>query len=258
MLPEGIELRPMTETDLPEILRIIRDHDEDDFEAARESYDQYGIEEQYVLTARDKVIGMTGAGYMDRTDRSYQLSWTYIDRRHAGRGLGSAMLRELIEILTARGVRKLFVTTSDLADRKRGEVYRAAIRCYEEVGFRLESKHEDYYAPGESRLTYGRRIGPLYATRPVFEPDSAGVALVDVGEIPETDDAYYVEWDYTDEGAMFHPEDLRRMIDQVAEWNGRCIFVGFPSDLPHFEEALKRQGFSQCGRLMDFYQDGLD
>ena len=47
------------------------------------------------------------------------------------------MLEELLEILKERGVRKLFVNTSDLTDPQRGQIYKDAIKTYETLGFRL-------------------------------------------------------------------------------------------------------------------------
>lgn len=258
MLPETMELRPMIPADVDQALRIIRDHDEDDYETATESYERYGVEDQYTLMEQGKVIGVTGCRYIEDTDRSYWLSWTYVDREYRGQGVGRAMLEELLGLLTERGVRKLFVNTSDLADPQRGSVYQDAIKMYEALGFRLELKYDDYYAPGESRLTYGRRVGPLYGLRPQVQPNSAGMELTGIEEIPETDDAYFVQWQYTQDGSMFTLEDLRRLARNAKDWKARCLFMGLPSDMPQVEEALQAGGFFSCGRLIDFYEDGLD
>lgn len=258
MLPPGMELRPMSPGDVQTALQIIRQHDEDDYEVATESYEKYGLEDQYVLADQGSVVGVTGVRYIPDTDRSYFLSWTYLETESRGRGLGSAMLEELLEILKQRGVRKLFVNTSDLTDPKRGQVYRDAIKTYEALGFRLELNYRDYYEPGESRLTYGRRIGPLYAARPVFEPDPIGVRLLGIEEIEETEDAYFVEWEFHEDGSIFTSEDLGQLARQAKEWEARCVFIGFPSNLPQMEQAVEAAGFLNCGRLVDFYEDGLD
>ena len=258
MLPPGTELRTMSPEDVQTALRIIRGYDEDDYETAIHAYEKYGVEDQYVLAAEGTVVGVTGVRYIPDTDRSYFLSWTYLDPEFRGRGLGTSMLEELLSVLEERGVRKLFVNTSDLTDPKRGQVYKDAIATYEALGFRLELNYRDYYEPGESRLTYGRRIGPLYALRPTFEPDPAGVRLLGIEEIGETDDAYFVEWEFCEDGSMFTAEDLAQLARQAKEWEARCVFVGFPSKLPQMEQAVEAAGFSNCGRLVDFYEDGLD
>jgi GNAT superfamily N-acetyltransferase len=248
----------MSPDDVQTALQIIRAHDQDDYETAIQSYENYGVEDQYVLEAESRVIGVTGIRYIPDTDRSYFLSWTYLDPGFRGRGLGTAMLEELLSVLEQRGVRKLFVNTSDLMDPKQDQVYRDAIKMYETLGFRLELNYRDYYEPGESRLTYGRRIGPLYALRPVFEPDPAGVRLLGIEEIAETDDAYFVEWEFCEDGSMFASQDLVQLARQAKEWDARCVFAGFPSNLPQMEQSVEGAGFSNCGRLVDFYEDGLD
>jgi predicted GNAT family acetyltransferase len=211
-----------------------------------------------VLTAQGVVRGVTGVRYIPDTDRSYFLSWTYLDPEFRGQGLGTAMLEELLEILKERGVRKLFVNTSDLTDPQRGQIYKDAIKTYETLGFRLELNYQDYYEPGESRLTFGRRIGPLYAIRPSFDPDPVGVRLLGIEEIEETDDAYFVEWEFAEEGSMFTPQELEQLARQAREWEARCLFIGFPSNVPDVEQAVEAAGFSNCGRLIDLYEDGLD
>jgi len=258
MLPQGVEFRPMTTSDVAAVLEIIRAHDEDDYETARLSFQEGGIADQYVLAQHAGPIGVTGYRPIEFTDRSYWLSWTYLDRMFRGQGLGEAMLEHVLAVLSEMDARKAFVNTSDLSDPVRGELYADAMKCYEAAGFRLELKYQDYYTPGESRLTYGRRIAPLYGARPVFEPNPRGIVLVEVDEITETDDAYFIDWDYSEDGSMFHPQDLTDLIGQVREWEGRCIFVGFPSALNMVEEAFKAAGFFPCGRLVDFYEDGLD
>jgi GNAT superfamily N-acetyltransferase len=252
MLPQGIEFRPMTEEDIAPALRIIGSHDEEDGEEAAETYEEFGTADQYVLTERGEVIGVTGCRAIDYTDRSYWLSWTCMAKDQRRKGLGEAMLSQLIEVMGGMNARRLFVNTSDLPK------YSDAIQCYENQGFRLEVNYQDYYCPGESRLTYARRIGPLYGIRPVFEPSDRGVFLAGAGEIDETDGAYYIGWDYSEDGAMFHAQDLSDAIERVRYDNGRCIFVGFPSALAGVETAFQAAGFVNCGRLVDFYEDGLD
>ncbi len=258
MLPQGVEFRPMTAADASAALEIIRACDEDDYETARISYEEGGPKDQYVLTQQGRVIGVTGYRPIEFTDRSYWLSWPYLDDKLRGLGLGEAMIERVLAVLGEMDARKVFVNTSDLSDSRGGQLYADAIQWYEAAGFRLELRYEDYYEPGESRLTYGRRVGPLYGSRPAFEPNPRGIVLLEVDEIAETDNAYFIDWDYSEDRTMFHPQELIDMIRQVRDWEGRCIFVGFPSPLKMVEEEFKTAGFFNCGRLIDFYEDGID
>ncbi len=257
MLPEGIEFRAMKPSDLDVVLQIIRDHDEAAEEAAEEAYDSEGLDGQYVLVVRSEVIGMTGFRPADGTDNSYWLS-TYLGPGARGRGLAKPMLEELMDQLNQEGARKLFVNTSDYSNPASDPLYEESKGLYESLGFRLELSYKDYYTPGRSRLTYARRLGSLYGVRPEVDPDPTGIELADVFEIYETDRAFAIDWDYADDESMFSPKDLAVLVNAAREEGARCIFVGFPSDLAQVPEVMKQSPFVQCGRLMDFFVDGLD
>ena len=104
--------RPMSQHDVNSALEIIEAHDEDDFECAVATYKK-SLAGQYVLEHNSQVIGVTGANQIEGTDRSYVVSWTYLQRNFIGRGQGRVMMENLIERITTQGARKLFVSTSD-------------------------------------------------------------------------------------------------------------------------------------------------
>lgn len=257
-LPKNMKLRPMRQDDIGSILGIIRQHDEEDFELAREVYGEGGLEDQYVLAEDEEAKGVTGFEYIDGTDNSYWLTRSFLYPQLQERGLAPSMIQELLGILFEMGARKVFVNTSDSLDSMKAAKRREEIEWYESLGFRLELNYKDYYQAGESRFTYGRRVGRLYVSRPTFEPDTRGLDLVDVSEIEETLGAYVIEWDYADDAEMFSVNDLNKQIKRAERLDGRCIFIGFPSNLPHAAEVLNEAGFRQCGRLIDFYEDGID
>jgi hypothetical protein len=168
------------------------------------------------------------------------------------------MILELLNILNESGARKIFVNTVDAVDPKRSAKYSGERECYQSLAFTLELNYNDYFQPGESRLTYGRRVGSLYASRPTFEPDSRGLALLGIAEIDETQGGYFGEWDYTDGGTIFTVEDLSNVTGKARSAGARYLFFGFPSNLPQVDEVLQEAGFHECGRLSDFYEDGID
>jgi RimJ/RimL family protein N-acetyltransferase len=258
MLPEGIEFREMKGSDLDAVLEIIRNHDQDDSEYAEETYESSEMKGHYVLTERGKIIGVTGYSPIEETDNSYWLSWTYLAESVRGRGLAEGMLQELMERLGRQGARKLFVNTTDFSDPDLDPLHEDSKKLYESLGFRLELSYKDYYTPGESRLTYARRLGALYGLRPKVEPDPAGIELLEIFEIEETDGAYAIDWDYSENGGMFTTKDLESLASEAREDEARCMFVGFPSDLTQVPDVMKQSRFVECGRLVDFYQDGLD
>lgn len=255
-LPQGVDFRPMHPQDVDRVLEIIQQHDEDDYEEARETY-QEGLDDQYVLTLDDWVIGATGAEEVEDTDRSWWLSWTYLDPERQGTGLGAVMIVKMIENLREWNARKVFVSSSDYVDLDRGEIYRDAIEAYNRLGFVEEVRHRNFYERNEAQIILGYRIESESIQGIVPESDQRTANLHGFDLIPETEDAYYVEWEFThEEGGS--AEGLERMIADVAKRKGRVLFAYTPSDAEIFASMLQSAGFREDGRLKDFYEDGID
>jgi len=253
-LPAEVVLRPMTPDDVQPVLEIIRQHDDDDFEFARETY-RRDISGHFVLDVRGVVFGVTGGKPIDGTDSSYSLSWTYLHTAQRGMGLGKLMIQQMVDILRDQGARKLFVNTSDYVDADRGEIYRAAHDVYRAVGFQDELRHPHYYDRNEALIALGLRIKDPAAPGEL-EMFESGLEIVEVDEIPETDDAYFVQWDATD-GPGATGEDVAAIIRQVEKWKGRVIFVGLPSDATKIARLFSTSRFRQEGMLSDLYADGI-
>lgn len=255
-LPTGVEFRPMQPSDVKRVLKIIHQHDEDDYEEAREAY-RAGLDGQFVLTVDNVVVGATGAQDEEEADQTWWLSWTYLDEERQGSGLGAVMLVKMLDQMREWGARKVFVSTSDYVDLARGEVYRDAMLAYKRLGFVEELRHANYYERNEAQIILGYRVGADPLNVPQTEPDERGVALLGYGEIPETDGALFVEWEYAeDEGSS--PADMERLISHAERDRGRVLFISAPSDATALASLLQSAGFMEEGRLRDFYEDGLD
>lgn len=245
--------RPMNQSDVGSALAIIETHDEDDFECAQTTY-RNSLAGQYVLEHNSQVIGVTGANQIEGTDRSYVVSWTYLQRNFIGRGQGRVMMENLIERITGEGARKLFVSTSDYVDPEIGDIYRDAREAYRAIGFTEELRHQDYYNHGETQLCYGLRIQHGFDAPPT-ERNQQRIRLTDVDEIDECDGAFWLAWELDDEGT--DPRDFEMICNQVREWEGRVIFMAFPSDVALAAEFMTRCRFRPDGTLQDYYQDGI-
>jgi ribosomal protein S18 acetylase RimI-like enzyme len=159
-----LEIRPMCEADLDEVLRFIRLHDTDDWEAARRGFEQTDLghpwERMLHLVAVDedddgdvRPVGVSGYYIDDFEARGvYWLSWTYVNPFFQGEGVGTQLMNAVVETLEVLGARRLFVSTSSL------DKYGAAVEFYERHGFEREGRLEDYYAPGEDQLILGRPL----------------------------------------------------------------------------------------------------
>ncbi len=257
-------LRPMREDDIDRVLEIIYDHDEDDAATAEQTYRDAGMADKFVLTQGKTILGTTGFNAVEDTDRTYWLSWTYLDDTYRGKGYGRLMMEGLFERLRARSARKIFLTTSDYQDPEEGDIYESARTFYTSLGFEEELRHKDFYAPGETMIYYGFRfpdndsVKDTAAVDDEGRPVNAGAVLTGITEIPETRDAYGLEWRYTQDGTYFDERTVNKALAKAREWKARAVFASFPSDLSGIEGLMKPKGFTQHGRLRDFFEDGID
>lgn len=152
---EGPEIRPMVESDLEEVLRIIRLHDSDDYRAAKRSFahvdwdadPQYAQHFVLVDEAENRVVGVSGY-YIDDLEAQgiYWLGWTYVNPYFRGKGHGGRLLHFVMRTVKRFGSRKLYLSTSDLP------AFEAAVSFYKKYGFQEEGRFLDYYCDGESKL----------------------------------------------------------------------------------------------------------
>jgi N-acetylglutamate synthase-like GNAT family acetyltransferase len=251
----GLELRPMTLSDIPRALDIINDYDEDDALEARETYEN-SVEHQFCLCERGQVIGVVGAKPIENTIGSFGLSWTYLQRADRRSGKGSQMLDWILDVMRGQSGRKAFVSTSDYQDPDEGDIYFDAREAYKRAGFIQEIRQPDYYSPGESMLVYGLRLQPRQPVEPILQTDH--LKITDVDEIPETNHAYWIAWEVVPPGQGTTSNDFERVVREVQSWGGRSIYMAVPSDLEQAGSLLTASRFRISGRLMDYYEDGVD
>jgi predicted GNAT family acetyltransferase len=200
------------------------------------------------------VFGVTGGRYIDGTDQTFALSWTYLHPEHRGQGLGKLMVERILAELQQQGARKVFANTSDYVNEKCVDVYRAARELYVAVGFQEELRHPHYFDRHETLVALGYRLRPHAPEQ--IEFDERGIVVTDVDEIPETDDAYYINWEFAEEGGAT-ADDVAEVVKQVRQWKGRNVFIGIPSNAPNVASLFLASRFRAEGQLSDFYADGL-
>lgn len=246
------QFRAMERSDLGGVLRIISQHDEDDFEEAREELRE-DMEGMFVLVDKGKVAGVTGAHVDPHSDDVVWLSWTYVDIERQGQGLGKTMFNGVTEMLRNEGMRKLFINTSDYMDDGE-DMYAAARAFYEKMGAKLEIKLPDYHADGEARYTYGLDLAGK-ADRSQ-QPGGGAVRFIDIEELDESDGGLGLVWEEAEGAADPANVDagLEQWISEARRRNGRVLFAAVPSDLcANLNEAFGRTGFAHHGRLLDYF-----
>lgn len=87
------------------------------------------------------------------TVSSWDLYWIAVDPEHQGSGVGTRLIREVERRIAAKGGSRVYVETSSRAD------YEPTRRFYESRGYAKEALLEDFYAPGDGKVIYVKRLG---------------------------------------------------------------------------------------------------
>jgi hypothetical protein len=267
-LPDGYTFAPMNGDDVDGVIQVIRRHNSEDAEAAGESF-QRSIEGLFVLKERNAVMGVTGAKLVPETDRSYWLSWTYLSPSSSMRIDRGRILFELIcGELTKLNARKLFAAISPDVDSPLGRAHLVggAEAEYLDFGFEREAIHEDYYLPGESMTVLSYRLQPWQSAASETENHGLqihGLQITDADEIEETDDAYFLDWQFIETSdpelaIQEMSEQIEPWLAKIRDWEGRMSFIGIPSTAEFAIQLMTSIGFYEDGRLKDFHADGVD
>jgi ribosomal protein S18 acetylase RimI-like enzyme len=99
-----------------------------------------------------QLIGYVCYGATPGTDRTYDLYWIAVHPEFQGGGGGSLLLEEVERRLRQREARLLVVETSSRND------YAPTRRFYESRGYSQSARLSDFYAPGDDRFVYTKRL----------------------------------------------------------------------------------------------------
>lgn len=256
MFSSEYQFLPMTAKDIEDVVAVIESTDEDDAECAYQCYKNKGIGDQFVLKHNSKIIGIIGYDYADDTNGTFWLSWTYLLEEYQGNGLGKQMLIDIIAKLKQVEARKLFVSISDYKDIDDGKIYENARRLYHAIGFSEEVRHQDYYAFNESETILGLRINETMQTE-VVDIDNECIKLTGCFLIEETESTYGIDWKYSG-NKMFSQKDMLKFVKKCEKKNAKKIYISFPSNSVLVFDALYDCGFTEIGKLKDYYTDGVD
>jgi len=136
---------------LAEILLATRSFRDDEIVVALELLDEGEPSYNFVgLYADHSLIGYACYGATPGTDRTWDLYWIAVHPEFQGSGAGSRLLQEVERRL--RGQRLLIVETSSRTD------YAATRRFYERNQYTMASVTPDFYATGDDRLVYAKRL----------------------------------------------------------------------------------------------------
>ena len=99
-----------------------------------------------------ELAGYSCFGPVPLTASGYDLYWIVVAPGYQGQGLGKALLQETERAVRQAGGTRLYADTSGRAQ------YAATRTFYDRVGFRLEARLEDFYAPGDAKVIYSKTL----------------------------------------------------------------------------------------------------
>lgn len=101
----------------------------------------------------DEIVGYSCYGRIPGTRTSYDLYWIAVGKRWQRHGLGRRLMTASEERIAATGGCQIFIETSST------QLYHPTHVFYERCGYTLEHTFRDFYAPGDSKLVFVKRLG---------------------------------------------------------------------------------------------------
>ena len=258
------KIRAMKKADIPRVVAIINEHDEDDGAEALQSLSQH-LEGMFViekggfsLEQGGGIMGVIGAYRDPETDGVVWLSWTYVAEEHQRQGLGRRMFEYLVNELRNSSIRKMFISTSNFMEDGE-DLYGPARAFYEAMGARHELQVRDYHARNEDMLVYGLDLFDDLQ----FEgerPPTGEFFFTGVQESDEVDDVYTLTWAerFPDQTDSEHEEkSVSELLDEAHRKRARLVLAVHPTDLSATARPLlQSEQFENIGELSDYYELG--
>jgi ribosomal protein S18 acetylase RimI-like enzyme len=105
-----------------------------------------------IATERDRFAGYSCFGRIPGTESSFDLYWIAVDPELQGRGLGRLLLARSELRVREAGGRRLYVDTAGRAQ------YEPTRRFYAAAGYAVEATLADFYAPGDAKVIFAKRL----------------------------------------------------------------------------------------------------
>ncbi|MEL6790518.1 MAG: GNAT family N-acetyltransferase [Pseudomonadota bacterium] len=250
----GFRLKPMRQHHVEAALTIIYDHDEDDGDAAAQTF-QGDLSAFHVVEIDQQLAGLMGYARIMDAPTSAWLSWTYVAEAFRQQGVGTYMVTSLSQILKRKKVERLFIATSDYTEDGIDQ-YASARRFYERLGARCDLKIDDFYQPGEAKYIYRLSLGGEGFGDGMTAMDEA-VRFIDIEPIDETDGAFALIWEPVSRETPEADPPLSHLIDAAKNEGGHAVFASLPYGYSSGTSTpLQSAGFRQLGSVTDYYGVG--
>jgi ribosomal protein S18 acetylase RimI-like enzyme len=154
------KIRPMTPGDKPAIMKLLAATPEfkpSEVTVAEEVIDSYLKDSYqsgyYILVAElELLVGYICYGPTPLTRGTWDIYWLAVSQKKQSRGIGSALLASVEEeIKKARG-KLVVIETSSTPE------YERTRRFYRRQGYEATCRLPDFYAPGDDKLIFQKRL----------------------------------------------------------------------------------------------------
>lgn len=160
--PEGLTIRYTRREDREAVLALVEATGffrPAEVEVAREVLDaalaggEGGHYQSFAACLGGRVVGWVCFGPTPCTEGTFDIYWIAVAREQQGKGIGAALMEYAEGLIAARGGRLAVVETSGRPD------YEPTRRFYLGLGYREASRVRDFYAPGDDKVVYTKRLG---------------------------------------------------------------------------------------------------
>jgi ribosomal protein S18 acetylase RimI-like enzyme len=107
---------------------------------------------QCLVALEGELCGYICVGPTPMTDATWDLYWIAVAPEYQGRGIGRHLYVAFVERMRARGGRQIRIETAAQ------ESYAATGGFYQRLGFSIDGRLRDFYAPGDDLLIFYRQL----------------------------------------------------------------------------------------------------
>ncbi len=111
-----------------------------------------GYQFVFVQAMAETPLGYACFGRVPLTQASYDLYWIAVAQQHHGRGLGRLLLDEVERRVRQQGGQQLYIETSNRAQ------YQPTRGFYLRCGYHQAALLPDFYAPGDDKVVYAKKL----------------------------------------------------------------------------------------------------
>lgn len=156
-----LKLRPIASADKPAIMQVLKDTPEftpGEITVAEEVIDTYLHDPKnsgyhaLVADVNSSVVGYICYGPTSLTQGTWDIYWMAVSPKSQGQGIGKSLLSTAEEHIRKAKGRMALIETSSTPQ------YEKTRRFHRSQGYELVSTIEDFYAPGDDKLTFRKVI----------------------------------------------------------------------------------------------------